>query len=303
MTRATPHPRRAGRSSSNGFTHSLTEGIAQTMNRLTGSRRPTGTAHVPIGLRFRRVVRSRLVRLASWKGLDRESVSNRLRFIGGPHAEPSGIYPPAPHERASPRLFELVVDVVPLARESRLPMLEAREAPDYVHLWPGEHYRLLAALVRLLQPTLVVEIGTYRGHSALAMLPEMKPNARIVTMDLIPWTEIPDCLLRAEDFQDGRLVQVIGDVGDPDQAGEHADLLRSADLLFVDAAKDGALERRILANFEAIGLSDGVLVVFDDIRVWNMLDIWRGITRPKLDVTSLGHYSGTGLIDWSASSG
>jgi predicted O-methyltransferase YrrM len=254
-----------------------------------------------ISLVLRRAARSKIVPLVGWRDLDRESISARLRAIGGPHAETSGIFPPAPHERSSTRLWEIVTDAVPLARDASLPMLEARHAPEYVHLWPGEHYRLLAALVSSLKPSLVMEIGTYRGHSALAMLPELGPDARMVTMDIVPWTEIPECLLRAEDFQDGRLLQVIADVGDRREAECHADLISSADLLFVDAAKDGALERRILANFEAIGLKDGVIVVFDDIRVWNMLDIWREITRPKLDVTSLGHYSGTGLIDWSAS--
>ncbi len=38
--------------------------------------------------------------------------------------------------------------------------------------------------------------------------------------------------------------------------------------------------------------------MFDDIRVWNMLEIWRGIRRPKLDLTSFGHWSGTGLVDY-----
>jgi len=42
-----------------------------------------------------------------------------------------------------------------------------------------------------------------------------------------------------------------------------------------------------------------VLVVFDDIRQWNMLKIWRDITRPKIDLTSFGHWTGTGIIDWN----
>ncbi|MBM4318321.1 MAG: methyltransferase, partial [Deltaproteobacteria bacterium] len=40
------------------------------------------------------------------------------------------------------------------------------------------------------------------------------------------------------------------------------------------------------------------IVVFDDIRLMNMLRIWRNISLPKLDVTSFGHWSGTGLVDW-----
>lgn len=246
-----------------------------------------------------RYLRSTTIPLVRLKELDKDSVSLRLRAIGGPYAEASGIYPPAAHERANARLWGIVRDVVPLALNSRLVELEGRNAPDYVHQWPGEHYRLLAALVRLLQPTIIVEIGTYRGHSALAMMPELAKDARLVTMDLISWADIPDCLLRAEDFHGERLTQIIADVGNREDADRHAGLLRSADLIFVDAAKDGVLEHRILANFESVGLKDGAIVVFDDIRVWNMLRIWRDIVRPKLDVTSLGHYSGTGLIDWS----
>jgi hypothetical protein len=39
--------------------------------------------------------------------------------------------------------------------------------------------------------------------------------------------------------------------------------------------------------------------MFDDIRLWNMLRTWRTINRPKLDLTSFGHWSGTGLVDWT----
>jgi hypothetical protein len=41
-------------------------------------------------------------------------------------------------------------------------------------------------------------------------------------------------------------------------------------------------------------------LVFDDIRIWNMLRIWREIVRPKLDLTSFGHWTGTGIVDWTA---
>ena len=30
-----------------------------------------------------------------------------------------------------------------------------------------------------------------------------------------------------------------------------------------------------------------------------MLRTWRGIERPKFDATSFGHFTGTGLVDWS----
>jgi hypothetical protein len=30
-----------------------------------------------------------------------------------------------------------------------------------------------------------------------------------------------------------------------------------------------------------------------------MLDIWYNLDKPKLDLTSFGHWSGTGLVEWN----
>lgn len=38
---------------------------------------------------------------------------------------------------------------------------------------------------------------------------------------------------------------------------------------------------------------------FDDIRLWNMLRIWREIRLPKMDMTSFGPWCGTGLCEWT----
>jgi hypothetical protein len=42
------------------------------------------------------------------------------------------------------------------------------------------------------------------------------------------------------------------------------------------------------------------ILVLDDTRLLNMIDVWRLIRSPKLDLTSFGHWSGTGLVDMSA---
>ena len=39
-----------------------------------------------------------------------------------------------------------------------------------------------------------------------------------------------------------------------------------------------------------------MLILLDDIRLWKMLKIWREISMPKLDLTSFGHWSGTGIV-------
>jgi predicted O-methyltransferase YrrM len=246
-----------------------------------------------------RILRPVLRPLLASANVDLRAVTWRLRDLGTRHAEVSGIFslddePWVPSER----LLDLASRLIARSSKATLPLLTERGAPSYVHAWPGEHYRLLAAMLEETRPTTIVEIGTFTGLSVLAMLPVLRPDARLVTFDVFPWNQIPGSLLRSEDFVPGRVEQVVADLGDLDVARRHADLLRSADVIFMDAAKDGTLESRFLENFEAIGLKSGALLVLDDIRVWNMLAIWRRIARSKLDFTSFGHFSGTGLIDW-----
>ena len=70
-------------------------------------------------------------------------------------------------------------------------------------------------------------------------------------------------------------------------------------MIFVDGPKDGKFESVLMDRFQEIGLPQKPLLVLDDIRVWNMLSIWRNLRLPKLDVTSFGHWSGTGFVDWT----
>lgn len=208
-------------------------------------------------------------------------------------------------------LLTLASRLVDQCRTEDLPLLRQRNAPEWVFCWPGEHYRLLASVVSLLEPLRIVEIGTNTGLSALAMYPRMLQNARLWTFDIVPWNQLCNGVPVAQrlgrehgsflcdsDFYDGRLCQVIGDPGCEATFRKHCEIFRNADFIFVDGPKDGLFEERLLRNFEHWGLKRTSLVIFDDIRYWTMLTFWRAIERPKLDLTSFGHFSGTGLVSW-----
>ena len=171
---------------------------------------------------------------------------------------------------------------------------------DFTRIWPGEHYRLLAALVKLLQPERVLEVGTFRGLSALALKKFLPLAGKIVTFDVVPWDSLLDTCLWPEDFEDDRLRQQIGDLSDPAIFELHRSLIQQTGLLFVDGPKDGIFERKLLQQLETVNFHKPLLVVMDDIRFWNMLAIWQEIARPKIDLTSFGHWSGTGLVEWQA---
>lgn len=217
------------------------------------------------------------------------------------HAEYSMLFSADDDLGPSERLLDLALDAVRAARTIDLSAVGARivGGPCFTDVWPGEHYRLLAGLVEVMQPRRVVEVGTATGLSALTLLEKLPEDGRIATFDVVPWSQVPGAVLRPEDFAAGRLVQHVDDLADPAVATRHRSLLQEADLLFVDAAKDGRMERQFLTLFDGLAFASRPVAVFDDIRLWTMLDIWRGIRRPKLDLTSFGHWSGTGLVDYS----
>lgn len=202
--------------------------------------------------------------------------------------------------KPSRALIETALRAVQAAIDSDLSDLSRRLAgpPYYPDVWPGEHYRLLAGMVSGLRLANVIEVGTATGLSALALKKFLPPQGRVITFDIIPWQAYPGCVLTESDFADSRLEQRVADLTQPHVVEQHAHLLCEADLIFIDAAKDGSMERNLLNNFESLNLRKGTLLLFDDIRMMQMLAIWRGIEMPKLDLTSFGHWSGTGLVSW-----
>ena len=153
-----------------------------------------------------------------------------------------------------------------------------------------------------MKPKLVIEIGTAKGLSSLSMKKYLPQDSSIVTYDIFPWNNYPGGnFLNESDFADGRLKQYIDDLSTKEGIAKHKELLKDAQLIFVDAAKDGSQEQRFIDNFKSIKFTNSPIFVFDDIRLWNMLKIWRELSLPKLDITSFGHWSGTGLVDWKNS--
>ncbi|HXB14345.1 MAG TPA: class I SAM-dependent methyltransferase [Solirubrobacteraceae bacterium] len=213
--------------------------------------------------------------IAAARGADVSELAERLEAAD----------PPAPAERSL--LTRL---------RGRNDGVRLRPRPDR---WPGEHYKLLVGLVGLLAPKLIVELGTATGLSAIAMRSALPPGGRIVTFDVLEWNAYPNTVLTDADFADGRIEQRCEDLSTSAGLSANAQRLREADFIFVDALHDGEQERRFVRGFDQVGLERGPIVMFDDIRLWRMLGFWREIARPKLDLTSFGHWSGTGLVDFA----
>lgn len=206
-----------------------------------------------------------------------------------------------PGMKASSYLLSLSFEFIKNMHATDLSAVSNRIKPtqvNYIDIFPGEHYKLLAAIVKTMRPKTIVELGTHLGYSALCMKQELPADGTIHTFDVIPWNGFEDTILEQNDF-DTQLVQHIADITDAKIFADHLPLLENADIIFMDALKDGVQEYQFLENFSKVKFRNKCLFVLDDIRLWNMLDIWYNIDKPKFDLTSYGHWSGTGLIEWN----
>ncbi|MGE5610550.1 MAG: methyltransferase [Bacillota bacterium] len=203
--------------------------------------------------------------------------------------------------KPTPRLFDISLSAIHHIVEGRVDLADIASRPNVPHwftLWPGEHYMLLAALMLTLRPRLVIEIGTFTGLSALTLKKYLPPTSRLVTFDLLRWHTLPDTVFVPDDFADQRLTQCIGDLSDPAVFEQHRSLLEAADFFFIDAPKDNRFEYQLMDHLRTVQFHQPPILLFDDTRLWSMLRFWRLLPYPKLDLTSFGSWSGTGLVDW-----
>lgn len=178
------------------------------------------------------------------------------------------------------------LDLTDVARS--FPLQEDRE---WFTLWPGEHYAFLMALARVMQPALVLDIGTYHGASALAV---SYHSQRVITYDICPLSEIGNAYVGLT-ADHPNVEQVIGDLSNPDFFVGQQSLVQQADVTVVDGPKDGDFEYVVVPKL-VNEMKRGSVLVLDDIRFENMIDLWMSLDKPRIDVGCFAHSSGTGII-------
>ncbi len=148
---------------------------------------------------------------------------------------------------------------------------------------PGtEHYKLLAYLSDQYENAILLDIGTYKGCSALALAYNDK--------NLIKSFDIRFGLRGITD-QPGNVEFIIDNIID----NKYIDLIKSSPLILLDTDHDGSFEHEFYSHLKSINW--GGTLILDDINYnQSMKEFWNSITEEKYDITELGHYSGTGLV-------
>lgn len=214
------------------------------------------------------------------------------------HFEPSIIYSKEDSDTTK-ELIHLVSNAAKLASNTTL-TCGKKNLPDskYLNVFPGEHYRFINAIAKTLNARNIVEIGTYTGLGSLSLKDGLN-EVIVTTYDIIKWDKIsaPTHFV-IEDF-DTHLTQVIGDLSDEKFFTKNLDILNEAEIIFMDAPKDDFFEYKMAKQFKKLKKKQKKILILDDILFVNMIDFWRKIKSPKIDATSFGHFTGTGIVDIS----
>ena len=167
--------------------------------------------------------------------------------------------------------------------ESLSMLILEQEYKNYFLDTPGkEHYNLLGYISTLYNEATLLDIGTYKGCSALAL--SFNPRNKIISFDILPeLVQLSQTPINIE-FR----VENILDL-------KNKELILSSPFIMLDTAHDGSFEYEFYNYLIEIGYK-GVLLL-DDIHLnEQMQSFWRDIEEEKYDISSIGHWSGTGLV-------
>lgn len=153
---------------------------------------------------------------------------------------------------------------------------------------PGQqHYRLLGELASKFNNSIIIDIGTHRGSSALAL--SSNPTNKVHSFDIIP---------KVEPYEIPNLHLHIADLWNPSVRLQWKKTILSAALIVLDIdPHSGVPEYEFYCWLKESGYQ-GILLC-DDIWYFKEMrdNFWYKIpSAEKLDITCLGHWSGTGLI-------
>ena len=160
------------------------------------------------------------------------------------------------------------------------------EFKSYFLSLPGrEHYRLLAYISTLYENTTLIDIGTYKGCSALALSYNKKNtvfsfdvdgSTKNISQNPINTAFVVDDILKEK----------------------YKKLIMSSPFILLDTNHNGDFEAQFHSYLESIGWK-GILLL-DDINLNDpMKEYWKQIKQKKIDMTIFGHWSGTGLVIFS----
>jgi predicted O-methyltransferase YrrM len=148
-----------------------------------------------------------------------------------------------------------------------------------------EHYRLLSHISKIYNNEILIDAGTNFGHSCMALA--QNRNNKVITYDIFN--------KNFEFFKEyGNIEFKMLDINE-----ESEEILNSAKIILLDIdPHDGIQEKKFTDLLSKINYKG--YVICDDIFLNDgMKNWWDSIIIEKYDVTEVGHFSGTGIINFN----
>lgn len=158
--------------------------------------------------------------------------------------------------------------------------------PEYVNYFlsdPGqEHYKLLAYFSTKYNNSTLLDVGTYKGCSALAL--------SFNTSNTVKSFDVAGIFKTIQDAP-SNIEFVINDITND----TYIDTILNSPFILLDTDHDGPFEHKFYQHIKNIEYK-GILML-DDIKLNSaMIEFWNSITEEKYDISEYGHHSGTGLV-------
>jgi hypothetical protein len=159
---------------------------------------------------------------------------------------------------------------------------------NYFNLETGkEHYKLLSYIASYMNKDLpIIDIGTYFGFSAAAL--NFYGN-KVITYDVCDWIPDEEISIKKNENIQMKIMNCINDMDD----------ISKSEFIVLDIDPHNGDEEGVIMKALLDNGFKGILLL-DDIKLnEDMLKFWNDIELPKIDITSVGHWSGTGIVIYS----
>lgn len=153
-------------------------------------------------------------------------------------------------------------------------------------------YRLYSYLSTFFNNSIVLDIGTLDGRSAVSL--SHNETNKVISYNILDQIKNPQHKIYTKNNIEFRIGNVLNDLTQ--------DLISKCKIVMIDVDHRGDIETKIIKRLDELGFSG--IILLDDIHIGLkypnlgvlMERLWNSITNKKYDVTKYGHRTGTGLV-------
>lgn len=153
-----------------------------------------------------------------------------------------------------------------------------------------QEYRLYSYLSTFFNDIIILDIGTSHGRSAIAL--SHNETNKVISYDIYNHIQNNNHKIYSKSNIEFRIKNVLDDLT--------PEFVSKCKIIIIDIDHYEIIERQIINKLIDCGFSG--IILLDDIHhpypdMYKAMQIlWKGINLPKFDITSYGHWSGTGMI-------